>query len=59
MFLVSDYFNDHIGDDRNDFDIDIINTTPDSPLSFNDINKKLIEFTNKILNETLPEIKNY
>lgn len=57
MFLVSDYFNDHIGDDRNDFDIDIINTTPDSPLSFNDINKKLIEFTNKILNETLPEIK--
>lgn len=57
MFLASDYFNEHIGDDRNDFDIDVVNTTEESPLSFSDINKKLVELINKILNEELPEIK--
>lgn len=57
MFLASDYFNEHIGDDRNDFDIDIVNTTEESPLSFSDINKKLVELINKILNNELPEIK--
>lgn len=57
MFLTSDYFNEHIGDDRNDFDIDIVNTTESSPLSFSDINKKLVETINNILNNELPEIK--
>ncbi len=57
MFLTSDYFNEHIGDDRNDFDIDVVNTSENSPLSFSDINKKLVETINNILNNELPEIK--
>lgn len=57
MFLTSTYFDDHIGDDRNNFDIDMNNATEDAPITISDINNKLKAETDKIIFEILPEIK--
>lgn len=57
MFLSSKYFDDHINDDRNGFDIDMNNPTDQSPICFNEINEKLKEHTDKIIFDLLPEIK--
>lgn len=57
MFLTSTYFDDHIGDDRNNFDIDMNNATEDAPITISDINNKLKVETDKIIFEILPEIK--
>lgn len=57
MFLTSTYFDDHIGDDRNNFDIDMNNATEAAPITISDINNKLKVETDKIIFEILPEIK--
>ena len=57
MFLTSDYFDDHIGDDRNNFDIDMNNATENAPITISDINTQLKIITDEIIFKTLPEIK--
>ena len=57
MFLTSEYFDEHIGDDRNNFDIDMNNATENSPITLSDINTCLKTVTDKIIFEALPEIK--
>lgn len=57
MFLTSKYFDNAVGDSRNELEIDMNNTTKAFPLSFSDINEKLKIHADEIINNAIPEIK--
>lgn len=59
MLLTSDYFDERINDERNEFTFDFSENNPDAdnPITGKQINDKLKSLINKIMETTYPEIK--
>ena len=56
LILASKYFDKHISDNRNDFDIDLNNTSDEAPISLTSINKSLIDKYKSIIINKFPQI---